>query len=310
MTERPVLLRTRSLTKRYSHFLALADVDVDIRQGGIVAIVGQAGAGKTTFIRLVAGMTDPTFGELSLYGSQTERQLRRARRHIGCVVDTPVFYPWMSARENLEYQMILLGLPNKGIAAKLLERVGIMNQAEVQVSRLSAATCSRLTVACALLGGPDLVLLDEPTDGLDPVSANSICILIKTLAREYGITFVVTGSVLADMEKLASDFIIVHKGKKLAEITHEELVSRCRQHITLGVDDAPAAARVMETVLGTDNFQVMADWTLHIYDFIDEPGRVSKAVFDSGLTLTKLTVDTDTLESYVTGLIEREEQRI
>lgn len=291
-----------NITKKYRNTLALDQVSMSVRRGDIYGFIGENGAGKTTMIRLLTSLAEPTSGEISLFGEQGKK-LADQRGRIGCIIEAPALYSDMSAYENLEVQRLQRGIPGKACINKALAKVNLTDTGKKKAKDFSLGMRQRLALAIALLGNPEFLVLDEPVNGLDPTGIIELRNLLKRLNKEQGITIFISSHILTELHQLASCYGILHKGKLLQEITAAELDARCKKHLLLQVDDTSAAVTLIETELHTSNFVVMPDKSIRLYDFLDNSGRVSSLLGANGVTIFQLAQAGDDLETYYTNLI-------
>ena len=229
-----VILKTNHLTKRYGHRAVVENLSMTIHQGDIYGFIGKNGAGKTTLIRMVTGLAAPSDGSIQLFGSGS---LLEGRRRIGTVIEAPAFYPGMTARENIIAFSRLQGLRDFSHVEELLELVGLDHTGKKKCRNFSLGMKQRLAIAIALIGDPELLILDEPTNGLDPEGMKEVRDLILKLNQEKGITVLVSSHILGELSKFATRYGIIHHGKLIEEFTEEDLWRRCagtgRQDIDL-----------------------------------------------------------------------------
>lgn len=241
------VLETKNLCKTYGNYAALNNVNIHIPQGEIYGLVGQNGAGKTTLIRLIAGMQMPTSGEYSLFGvSSRSKVIAAARRRIGGLVETPALQQSLSAKENLKAQSILCGCPSNSAVDELLEFVGLNDTGKRRVKDMSLGMRQRLAIAVALVGNPDFLILDEPTNGLDPRGIVEIRELILRLNKERRVTVLISSHILSELSKLASCYGFINRGRLIEEISAKELSERCRKKYVLTVSDVTKLPSVLD----------------------------------------------------------------
>lgn len=240
-------LETISLCKKYGDFKALNGLSMHIPKGAIYGLVGKNGAGKTTLIRLITGIQKPTSGEYILYNiKNTETAINKTRRRMGAVVETPAVYLDMTAEENLIMQYRILGMPNYNGITELLTLVGLADCGKKKVKDFSLGMKQRLGIAVALCGSPDFLILDEPTNGLDPQGIVEIRELILKLNRDYRITILISSHILGELSKLATHYGFVDGGRIVKEIDATELELNCRKCTHLSVTDTKALCRVLD----------------------------------------------------------------
>ncbi|MBP3610411.1 MAG: ATP-binding cassette domain-containing protein [Lachnospiraceae bacterium] len=261
------VLQTSGLTKHYGQFKALNGLTMNVPKGAIYGFVGKNGAGKTTLIRLVAGLQLPTSGEFTLYDCKNSGVfIERARRRLGAVVETPSIFLDMTAEENLRQQYMVLGRPSFDGIKELLELVGLSDTGKKKAKNFSLGMRQRLGIAIALAGDPDLLLLDEPINGLDPQGIIGIRELILKLNREKQITVLISSHILEELSKLATHYGFVDGGRMVKEISAEELEAACRKCIHLTVSDTKILARVLDE-FGLE-YTIISDQEADVYGTI------------------------------------------
>ena len=283
----PIILEAHDLTKKYRHTVALDHIDLQIEKGKIYGFIGQNGAGKTTFLRLVTGLAFPTSGTLGLWGKSSAKDLQEQRKRIGCMIETPALFPAMTAYQNMEIQRIQRGIPDKTVIEKTLNMVGLKDTGKKSVRNFSLGMRQRLGIAIALLNTPEFLILDEPIRNL-----------LKSLNKEYGMTILVSSHILEELYQTATEFILIDKGKIIEEISDQELNERCKRHIAIKATDPQKALLVLEEKLHTENFKLMPDGTIRLYDYLDDLEKVAAVLSDAHILVTGLSVSGDTLEDY------------
>lgn len=294
----PVIVEAKELTKVYKHTVALDRVDLRLEKGRIYGFIGQNGAGKTTFLRLVTGLAFPTGGSLSLWGKDSAKGLQEQRRRIGCLIETPALYPNLTAYQNMEVQRIQRGIPDRNMIGNCLKMVELEDTGKKAVRNFSLGMRQRLGIAAALLNMPEFLILDEPVNGLDPAGIVQIRNLLKSLNREYGMTILVSSHILEELYQTASRFILIDKGKIVEELTDSQLDERCRRHIAVKAKDPENALLVLEEKLKTENLQILPDGTIRLYEQLDDVERIARILSEAGILVTGLSLDGDTLEDY------------
>lgn len=294
------VLRTIDLTKMYKDQTALDQVNLMVRKGDIYGFIGQNGAGKSTLLRVVTALTRPTSGSVSLFGESGEAGLIEARKRVGAIIESPTLYPDMTAQDNLEVHRLIKGIPRKTCISKALALVGLQDTGNKKAKNFSLGMKQRLGLAIALLGDPELLILDEPTNGLDPGGIVELRELIKKLNREKGLTVLISSHILSELHQMATRYGIIHRGRLLEQITNEELNEKCRQHLRIRVDDASKAATVLEMELGTKDYEVLQDGTIKLYSLLHDVRKVSMALTSSSLVIEYFAPGGDDLESYFT----------
>ena len=296
------VLVTHGLSRAYGHSKALDGVSVAVRKGEIYGLVGRNGAGKTTLMRLVTGQSAPTAGSVELFG-QTGRELLQARRRTGAMIETPSFAPFLTARENLEYYRLQRGIPGKQAVDEMLELVDLRETGKKKFKTFSLGMKQRLGLALALMNHPDFLILDEPINGLDPEGVAEFRSLLRRLNRERETTILISSHILTELSSVATCYGFLEQGQLLEEITAQTLHDKCRTCLRLSVDDAPRAAMLLQTRLGTDNFQVLPGSVIELYDCLDRPQEVSGTLASGGVAILGMEQKSADLEAYFLNLI-------
>lgn len=297
------ILRTYNLSKKYRHAVALDNINVSIKQGDIYGFIGQNGAGKSTMLRIVTGLSFPSNGSIELFGQDNKTVLTESQKRMGAIIESPALFPNMTADENLEVHRLQKGIPGKDCIKKTLALVGLSETGKKKTKNFSLGMKQRLGLAIALLSDPELLILDEPTNGLDPIGIMELRDLIKKLNAEKGLTILISSHILSELHQLASRYGIIHHGRLLEEISAKELDEKLRQHLRIKVDQPTKAATVLESALSTTDFEVLPDGTIKLYDYLDDVRQVSLALTKKDLVIEHLSQNGDSLESYFSRLI-------
>ncbi|HET7658478.1 MAG TPA: ATP-binding cassette domain-containing protein, partial [Bacillales bacterium] len=287
----------------YKNDVALNNVNLSIKKGEICGFIGQNGAGKSTLIRIATGLAFPTDGSVELFGKSDEGEKTQARKRIGTIIESPALYPKMTAYENLEAHRLLKGIPGKECIQHKLEIVGLQDTGKKKAKNFSMGMKQRLGLAIALLSDPEFLILDEPTNGLDPMGVVEIRELLKRLNRENGVTILISSHILSELHQLATHYGFIHNGELLEQLTAQELNDKCQSYLHLKVDRPKKAATVIEHELAITEFEVMPDGSIKIFDLADKPGKVSTTLSNAGLVIEELMPMGEDLESYFTHLI-------
>jgi len=292
------VLRTRQLSKQYNGNVVLDRVNLNVPKGSIYGFIGQNGAGKSTWMRIAAGLAGPSAGSVELFGETDEARVNRARSRIGLTIESPALFPDMTAEENLEVQRRQKGIRDMRAIGAALEMVGLQETGKKRVGDYSLGMKQRLDLAVAMLGEPELLILDEPTNGLDPINVVEVRALLKRLNRHTGTTILISSHVLSELHQLATHYGIIHRGKLLEELTAQELGERCRQYLHIKVDDPARGAAVIGSVLGTEAFELLPDGTIRLFEGMERPGEVSAMLVKSGLVIEQFMPMGEQLENY------------
>lgn len=291
-----MLLQTRALTKQYGRHRAVDQVSMHIKKGAIYGFIGRNGAGKTTTLRMISGLASPTAGEIELFGCRG-RELSRIRSRVGCLIEGPGLYGSMSARDNLKMKSMLLGVYKRGYEEELLDIVGLGGVGKKPVKRYSLGMKQRLGIALALVGEPDLLVLDEPINGLDPQGIAEVRDTVLKLNRERNMTILISSHILEELSKIATDYGIIHNGTLLQELTNEELMEKCSERLEVTLDDPERAVPVMDR-LGIKRYQVADREHIYIFERLEESAALNMAFAKAGIPVRGISVTNEELETY------------
>lgn len=295
------IFTTNALSKHYHHTKALDGLSMHVPKGAIYGFIGRNGSGKTTLIRLLCGLQAPTGGSFQLYGTEsTSPGIHLARRRLGAVIEAPSLYLGMSATDNLRQQYRILGLPSFADIPTLLARVGLTDTGRKKAKHFSLGMKQRLGIAMALAGHPDLLVLDEPMNGLDPQGIIEMRELILRLNREEGITVLISSHILDELSRLATHYGIIDGGRMVKELSAAELEAACRKCLRVRVSDIHALVRVLDA-RGLDH-AVLDDHTADIYAELAVSALVH-ALDAEGCALLSAETRDESLESYFIALV-------
>ena len=294
------ILKTVDITKKFSKKVAVSAVNMNIKKGDIYGFIGRNGAGKTTLIKMLVGLSQPTSGSIELFDS---KNLNKARRKIGTVIEAPAFIPHLSARQNMLIQLTLLGSKDKSIIDETLKLVGLDNVGNKKVKKFSLGMKQRLGIAMTLMGEPEFLILDEPTNGLDPEGIIEIRQMLKKLNQEKGLTILISSHILGELSKLATRYGIINDGVLIDEFTEQELTERCQSSLIVKVNDVNKACEILKSELNTDRFSVLNENTLEVFDFVDNPGKVNSILAKNDIIIDSISKKSVDLEDYFMKVI-------
>lgn len=297
------VLRLTNISKSYRSTLALEGLDLVINPGEIFGLIGENGAGKSTLINIINGLIRPTTGDVTLFGKNDRKQIAHQRSRVGFVPDTNALYPSLSARDNLEIRRIEWGIPDKVAVKEALEEVGLSTVGKKKVRHFSLGMRRRLDLAVALLGKPDFLILDEPTNGLDPVGIIEVRELLKSLNMRSGTTILVSSHILSELHEMATQYLILSQGKLVECMSSAELDSRCKRHLKIRVNDPDRAVLLFETILNTRNYTVEPGGTIRLYEFPEQSEEVTNLLVENRIGVESISIEEDSLEAYYVNLI-------
>ncbi|MBE6024743.1 MAG: ABC transporter ATP-binding protein [Cellulosilyticum sp.] len=281
------IVQTQNLCKSYNKNLVVDKVNMNVKKGEIYGLVGRNGAGKTTIMKMLCGLVFPSEGKIQLMGKDFEGKMVKGIDRIGNILEIPAFFPYLSARDNLEYYRIQKGIPEKECVDKLLEFVGLEHAGKKRFKNFSLGMKQRLGFGYALLGNPDLLILDEPTNGLDPQGIISFREMILKLVKEKQITVIISSHILSELSHLADTYGFINNGKLIEEIPATIISERCKHHLLIKVNDSAKAAIVLEEKLQTNNYEIIETQTIKLFDYLEAPDQVVET-----LVLNKVSVFT------------------
>jgi len=290
-----VAVATRGLERRYGDVLAVEALDLDVRRGEIYGFLGRNGAGKTTTIRMLLGLIRPSAGEVDVLGARVKPGATAPFARVGYLVESATAYPNLTVRENLEIQRRLTRAPHAAVgeAIALLRLDGL---ADRRAGVLSLGNKQRLSLARALLHSPDLLVLDEPTNALDPAGIVEVRELLRSLARERGVTVFVSSHILGEVAQLADRIGIMHQGRLIEELDREQLRAQERLYVRVGVSDPARAVRLLAAARFARVDQ--ADGELRVHEAEDRVPEMARLLVGAGLDLTELTSVREDLEQH------------
>jgi ABC-2 type transport system ATP-binding protein len=291
------VIAAHALTKRYADVVAVDRLELSVAAGEVYAFLGLNGAGKTTTIRMLLGMVRPSEGAAHVLGARVGPGGGVAWRRVGHLVESAMAYPELSVRENLEIVRRLYGVPDRSTTSDAIERLGLAAQADRRARTLSLGNRQRLGLAKALLHMPDLLLLDEPSNGLDPAGVVEVRELLLSLSRERGTTVFVSSHILSEVERLATRIGIIHRGRLIEELDATDLERRRRRRLVVELRD-PEAGRA---ALAAAGFRpVLGAYGLELGEAraVERPEDVACLLVAAGAPPTRLAVQQEDLESH------------
>ena len=298
------VIETKKLTKKYGHETAIHDVDLHVRKGRIYGLLGRNGAGKTTTMKLLLGLTEPTAGEVLLWEKPLRGNEKKVLPRIGSMVEGPGFYPNLTGTENLRIFATLRGVPTANAVENALRLVGLPYRDKKLFSQYSLGMKQRLAIALAVMHDPELLILDEPINGLDPIGIAEVRAFIRELCDQRGKTVLISSHILSEVALLADDIGIIDHGALLEEGSLAELERRNSRFVQFSVSDTAQAARILERVFNETRFSVQDDYRLRV-DCLDLPvGKLVAAFVENGLEVNEAHTCEESLEDYfkrVTG---------
>lgn len=289
------VLEVKNLSKSHRKTKAVDNFNLSVEQGHICGLIGPNGAGKTTIMKILAGLTEKDSGDVFFFGDS--KNLDENRSRMSFMIENPMLDGNMTARQNLEFIRYVRGVADKKRIDEVLEFVELEDNSK-KVSKYSLGMKQRLAIAVSLLSSPEVMILDEPINGVDPEGIVDIRKMLQKLSAEQNVTILISSHILSEMAELCTNFAIIHSGKLIEELSAEELAVKCRNHISLKTDNINKTTFVLEDKLNIKNYKILHGDEIHIYERIGEIPLISKTVTDNGLIITKLINDGESLEEY------------
>lgn len=301
---REFIIETRHLTKQYGIQKSVADLNIHVHKGRIYGLLGRNGAGKTTTMKMLLSLADPTEGEVLLWGKPLHGNEKKVLPRIGSMIESPGFYPNLTGTENLRIFAALRGIPNARAVQDALELVGLPYKDKKLFSQYSLGMKQRLAIALAVMHDPELLILDEPINGLDPIGIAEVRKFIRELCSRKGKTILLSSHILSEISLLADDIGIIDHGVLLEEETFAELEKKSNRHIHFIVSDTAQAAMLLEKTFRETHFTIQDDHNICLYNLDLPVGKIVDAYVNSGLEVSEAHTCEETLEDYfkrVTG---------
>ena len=296
------ILTANNLTKKYNGVTALDNVNITVYKGDIFGLIGRNGAGKTTLLKILSGLSSSTSGEYSVF-SKTGDDLRKQRRRIGCLIEEPAFFRNMTAKQNLRYYCIQKGITDLSQIDRVLETIALTDTGKKKFKEFSMGMKQRLGIAFAMLDNPDLVILDEPINGIDPIAVSELRDTFFRLNREKEVTLMISSHILSELYAIANRFLIIDKGKVIKDITKDELDAECSLCTVLRTDDVNRAVTLLEDKLGITEYQVSDREEVKITQTGIDPIRITKTLVENGVGVGAIFESGLSLEDYFKKLI-------
>lgn len=288
------VVEINNLCKTYKDTKAVAHVNMTIKKGDIYGFIGRNGAGKSTTLKMIVGLIFPTSGQIKLFG---ESRNKFTDRRIGSLIENPGLYPNLSAYDNMELKAIALGLKDKEKIIELLNLVKLDYKSKKIVKKFSLGMKQRLAIALALLGNPDLLILDEPINGLDPEGIRQIREVIQYLNENKKMTIIISSHILGELSKIATRYGIIRDGQMIEEISAKELDQKCRDYLLLKVEQVEKAIPLLENDLGIYDYIVHENNEIRIYDNI-KSSKINLVLIKHNIKINQIYYQKQDLESY------------
>lgn len=300
------VIETNALSKTYGSQKVLDRVSIHVERGEIYGLIGDNGAGKSTLFKVLAGKSLADAGELALFGQSTKKGLVQSRARMGVLVEEAGFFPSLSVEQNLEYYRRLKGIPGKACVGKVMAQVGLLEKRQTSSKKLSMGMKKRLGIAIALLGDPELLILDEPINGLDPSSIVGMRRLLQQLNTEHNTTILMSSHILSELQQTATTFGFLEKGQLIRETTAQALHDQCMEYLTLMVSDIEGYLVLLEEYYPEELYKVLPDRLIQLMNPKHSSETYSALAAKNGILVTGMAWHEYTLEDYFMQLKEGE----
>ncbi len=297
-----ILIDVNQLEKQYMKQKAVSNVSFQIKKGMICGLIGPNGAGKTTIMKMLGGLVLPTDGSISIYGRSDEKGLAMARGRMSFMIETPYAKEKMTAWENLEKQRLQKGLSDRSRVDAVLKMVGLEDTGKKPVRNFSLGMRQRLGIANALLTQPEIMVLDEPINGLDPEGIVEIRELLLKLNKEENITIVISSHILSELSLLCTDYLFMNHGKLIESVQGDKLERMCRKYYKIHTDHDELALDILKIRLGVTDFEMETDG-IRLYERLDDIRTVSKTLYEGGVVPLSLNVSQANLEQFYMDMV-------
>ena len=292
------ILQTSHLSKTIDGKQLVTDVNIHVKKGEVYGFLGPNGAGKTTVMKMLTNLWKPTSGTAWLFGKALEKNSYEVLKRMGSIIEFPTFYDHMSGKDNLQLHCEYMGYYNKGSVEEALGMLGLSDAADKPAGSYSLGMKQRLGIARAILCKPELVILDEPTNGLDPAGMKQIRDLFRMLCTEYGMTLMISSHLLPEIESIADTVGIIHHGKMMKEISMKEIAETNTAYIELAVEDTKKAAYVLAEKMQLSNFKIVNDSQIRIYEQGVTTQKISRELMANNVEIASISQHTENLEDY------------
>lgn len=292
------IIETKNLTKQYGAQKSVADLNIHIQKGRIYGLLGRNGAGKTTTMKMLLGLTKPTAGDVTIFGKPLRGNEKKILPRIGSLIESPGFYPNLTATENLRIFATLRGVPHHHSIQDALNLVSLPYNDKKLFSQYSLGMKQRLAIALAVMHDPELLILDEPINGLDPIGIAEVRDFIRELCNARGKTILISSHILSEIALLADDVGIIDNGVLLEEESLEELERKSNKHIHFTISDTSQGARILENVFNEKDFEIQDDHNLSIHNLDLPISKIVTSFVQNGLEVSQAHTCEESLEDY------------
>lgn len=300
------ILRTHHLSKCFNQLEVIKNVDIHIKKGEIYGFLGPNGAGKSTVMKMIMNLIQPTSGTIEVFGKDIKDEPIEMLKRMGAIIENPIFYEKLTARENLELHCEYMGYPNLKDIDEALKLVNLRGIDKKAIGHFSLGMKQRLAIARTIITRPELIILDEPINGLDPEGISEIRNLLKLLSKEYGMTIMVSSHILSEIEQMADTIGVINEGKLIEEVAMDSINKLNDQYIEACVSDVKKSLFILETQLGFTNVKILDDRIIRIYENKASINGISKVLITNDVAIESISQKKDSLEEHFLKLTKGE----
>lgn len=300
------ILSTNQLTKCYEGKEVVSGVNMTVQRGEIYGFLGPNGAGKTTLMKMLTNLVKPTQGEIVLFNELLTDSSYDMFKRMGSIIEYPVFYEKLSARQNLDLHCEYMGYHDKNVISKALDMVQLKNIDDKRVKDFSLGMKQRLAIARAIMTKPELLVLDEPINGLDPAGIKEMRELFHSLSKDYGITLLISSHILNEIEQIADTIGVIHEGKLIKQVSMEAIRGQNAEYIELVTPNRTEACAVLADELKLTNFKIINENMIRIFETGAVQKVISKTLALNDIEVESLTRKYTSLEQYFLDLVQAE----
>lgn len=287
-----------NVTKEFKNKAVLKGVSFNIEAGDIYGLIGENGAGKTTLLKLIVNLLKPTSGNIQVLGKEIKKDSYDYLRNIGALIDEPVFYKKLTLYENFKVHCEYLGFYDEEKLESILRRVGLHNKKDRKIKELSFGEKQRLAIAYALITEPELLILDEPTNGLDPIAIVELREILLKLNREFNTTIIISSHAINELETLVNKVMILKNGEIVEDGLLEEIKEKCSVYIEIEVEDSSKALAILEKELNIRNMKLINKGTIRVYEALEERKKILSTLVKSDVEVLSFNMVQISLEEY------------
>lgn len=298
-----IIIEAKDLTKQYKKQVVVDHANFQIKKGSICGLIGPNGAGKTTIMKMLGGLVIPSGGNICILDNKDQVSLAKARERMSFMIEIPYANQDLTAKQNLEKQRLQKGIADKARIDEVLQMVGLTNIEKKKIKEFSLGMKQRLGLANALLAKPEIMVLDEPINGLDPEGIVEIRELLMKLNQQENITIMISSHILSELSLMCDDYLFISGGKIVKHLTGGQLAEECRNFLHIHTDNDELAIAILQEKLQVKNFQVQKDGSITLYEYVDNVAPVSRTLFENGVLPLELSTGGESLEEYYMSIV-------